>query len=103
MAIVAAACSPDNAPTNIAPKVTATGVTDVTRAEATLCGRVELQGTTAKPIRNVYFENVNVDKAGIGLSFSNTESISIKNCNLGGYVGVPSTASQKDKLFDKDK
>ncbi len=49
MAIVAAACSPDNAPTNIAPKVTATGVTDVTRAEATLCGRVELQGTTAMP------------------------------------------------------
>ena len=61
-----------------------------------------LQGTTAKPIRNVYFENVNVDKAGIGLSFSNTEFISIKNCNLGGYAGVPTTISDKDKIFDKD-
>lgn len=61
-----------------------------------------LQGTTTKPIRNVYFENVNVDKAGIGLSFSNTEFISIKNCNLGGYAGVPTTISDKDKIFDKD-
>ncbi len=73
------------------------------RCKAASAAALVLQGTTAKPIRNVYFENVNVDKAGIGLSFSNTESISIKNCNLGGYVGVPSTASQKDKLFDKDK
>lgn len=64
---------------------------------------IVLQGTLAKPIHHVTFENVNVDKAGIGLSFSNTETISIKNCNLGGYVGIPSTASQKDNLFNKDK
>lgn len=56
---------------------------------------IVLQGTVDKPIHHVTFENVNVDKAGIGLSFSNTETISIKNCNLGGYVGIPSTASQK--------
>ena len=28
-----------------------------------------LQGTEAKPIYNVTFDNVDVDKAGIGLSF----------------------------------
>lgn len=72
------------------------------RCQSASAAALVLQGTTAKPIRNVYFENVNVDKAGIGLSFSNTEFISIKNCNLGGYAGVPTTISAKDKIFDKD-
>ena len=34
-----------------------------------------LQGTEEKPIYNVTFDNVDVDKAGIGLSFSNTKTI----------------------------
>jgi len=37
----------------------------------------------------------------IGLGFSNTKTIGVSNCNLGGYVGVPSTASAKDGIFDK--
>ena len=52
-------------------------------------------------IYNVTFDNVDVDKAGIGLSFSNTKTIGVSNCNLGGYVGVPSTASAKDGIFNK--
>ena len=61
---------------------------------------IVLQGTKAQPIRNVSFENVNADKATIGLSFSNTEAVLLKDCNLGGYVGTPpSTASAKDNLF----
>ena len=55
-----------------------------------------LQGTEEKPIYNV-----DVDKAGIGLGFSNTKTIGVSNCNLGGYVGVSSTASAKDGIFDK--
>ena len=47
------------------------------------------------------FDNVDVDKAGIGLGFSNTKTIGVSNCNLGGYVGVPSTASAIDGIFDK--
>jgi hypothetical protein len=43
----------------------------------------------------------NAYKAGIGLGFSNTKTIGVSNCNLGGYVGVPSTASAKDGIFDK--
>ena len=27
--------------------------------------------------------------------------VQLKNCNLGGYVGVPSTASAKDNIFNK--
>lgn len=60
-----------------------------------------LQGTQAKPIYNVTFEKVNVDEAKIGLSFSNTKEVGITDCNLGGYVGVPSTASAKDNIFAK--
>ena len=75
-------------------------VKDVTCNKASAAALV-LQGTTVKPIYNVRFENVNVDQAGIGLSFSNTEDIILKNCNLGGYVGVPSTASAKDNIFNK--
>ena len=60
-----------------------------------------LQGTEEKPIYNVTFDNVDVEKAGIGLGFSNTKTIGVSNCNLGGYVGVPSTASAKDGIFDK--
>ena len=58
-----------------------------------------LQGTTAKPIENVRFENVDIDEVKNGLSFSNTQGVQVNNCHLGGYVGVPSTASAKDNLF----
>ncbi len=58
-----------------------------------------LQGTQAKPIENVRFENVDIDEVKIGLSFSNTRNVQVNNCHLGGYVGVPSTASTKDNLF----
>ena len=40
-----------------------------------------LQGTEEKPIYNVTFDNVDVDKAGIGLGFSNTKTIGVSNCN----------------------
>lgn len=62
---------------------------------------IVLQGTTTRPIYNVSFENVNIDKTSIGLSFTNTEYIQLKNCNLGGVVGVPSTVSDKDNIFNK--
>lgn len=60
-----------------------------------------LQGTKEKPIYNVNFANVNVDEVGVGLSFSNTEIVGIANCNLGGYIGIPSTVSSKDNIFKK--
>ena len=62
---------------------------------------IVLQGTTTRPIYNVSFENVNIGKTSIGLSFTNTEYIKLKNCNLGGVVGVPSTVSDKDNIFNK--
>ena len=60
-----------------------------------------LQGTEAKPIENVRFENVSIGEVKTALSFSNTKGVQVNNCHLGGRVGVPSTASAKDKLFEK--
>lgn len=65
------------------------------------CSCIGASRYRGEPIYNVTFDNVDVDKAGIGLGFSNTKTIGVSNCNLGGYVGVPSTASAKDGIFDK--
>ena len=46
-----------------------------------------LQGTEEKPIYNVTFDNVDVDKAGIGLGFSNTKTIGVSNCNWEVMLG----------------
>ena len=62
-----------------------------------------LQGTEARPIRNVHFRNVSVGSVKKGLSFENTEPVSMQNCFLGPKVGVPSQVSAKDKLFEKEK
>jgi hypothetical protein len=38
-----------------------------------------------------------------GLSFENTESVTLQDCFLGPKVGIPSQVSAKDKLFEKDR
>lgn len=44
-----AACSPDEAPNNPEPAVTVTEATDIMHTEATLCGRIDLQGNANTP------------------------------------------------------
>ena len=63
---------------------------------------IVLQGTTAKPLRNISFENVSVEECKIGFSSVNTLDIVLRNCTLGGKVdSAPSQVSAKDKLFEK--
>ncbi len=77
-------------------------VKDVHANKARNAGIV-LQGTAAKPIYNVSFENVTVDELKVGFSSMNTEDIILRNCNLGGTIdGAPSQVTKKDGLFDKD-
>lgn len=64
---------------------------------------IVLQGTQARPIRNVSFEHVNVDQAATGLSMSDAISIDFTDCNLGGYAGIPTQVSAKDGIFAGDK
>ena len=75
-------------------------VEDVTCQKARAAA-VVLQGTEAEPIHDVHFTRVDVDEAAIGLSMSNTRAIAFTDCNLGGYAGVPTTASAKDKVFER--
>ena len=63
---------------------------------------IVLQGTEAKPLRNISFSNVVVKDCHIGFSSMNTEPVLLQNCHIGGQVtSAPSTASQKDKVFDR--
>lgn len=64
---------------------------------------IVLQGTEQEKIHNVHFTRVKVDEAKIGLSMEHAEGICFTDCNLGGYAGVPTTASAKDKVFEGDK
>ena len=59
-----------------------------------------LQGTSAKPVRNVTFSRVEVGEAPNAVSFENSEAVSMSDCFIGGKAGVPTTASAKDKLFE---
>jgi len=63
---------------------------------------IVLQGTEAKPLHHISFENVRVDSCRIGFSSTSTLDISLKNCHLGGEVnGAPSQVTDKDKIFEK--
>lgn len=62
-----------------------------------------LQGTEAKPVFNVMFNNVDVAKAKIGLSFENALDVNISSSHIGGKVGTPTTVTPQDNLFGKEK
>jgi polygalacturonase len=61
---------------------------------------IVLQGTQKSPLRRIAFRNVNVDVAGAGLSMSDALNVEFTDCNLGGYVDVPTIISDKDKIFE---
>lgn len=60
-----------------------------------------LQGTKAKPIRNVVFSNVNIGKVPNGISFDNTIGVEMNDCHLGGKAGVPTQVTDNDNIFGK--
>lgn len=61
-----------------------------------------LQGTMQKPVRQVEFKNIEVGECKNGISFENTEGVSLSNCFIGGKVGVPTQVTAKDNLFSGD-
>ena len=60
---------------------------------------IVLQGTKAKPIKNVSLRNVNIAEVRNAISFDNTEGVTMDDCHLGGKAGVPSQVAPKDNLF----
>jgi polygalacturonase len=63
---------------------------------------VVLQGTPQLPIHNVSLERVQADEAGVGLSMSQAHDILFSDCNLGGYVDVPTVITESDAIFAND-
>ncbi len=51
-----------------------------------------VQGFPDKKVHDVYFNNVTIDKAPIGVSFTNAENIVMDNVTIGGEVKEPSAA-----------
>lgn len=76
-------------------------VVDGLRCGAASKAALVLQGTTARPIHDVMFDNVEVGSAEIGVSFSDTERVAMGRCSIGGVVDVPTQITDKDKIFSR--
>ena len=64
-------------------------------------GGIVLQGTAARPLRGVVLTNINIGEVPNALSMDDTEDVILRDCHFGGKAGVPTQASDKDKLFEK--
>ena len=62
-------------------------------------GGLVLQGTKAKPLRNIQFRNITIGEVKNAISFDDTEDVVLKDCHFGGKAGVPTTVSEKDHIF----
>lgn len=60
-----------------------------------------LQGTAAKPITNVSFDNIEVGEAVTGVSFTDTRQVTMGRCIIGPAAGTPTQVTKKDKIFER--
>lgn len=73
---------------------------DNVSAEKASNAAIVLQGTAAKPLRNITFNRINVNNCRVGFSSTHTEPVTLIDCNLGGTVNsAPSQAAHKDNLW----
>ena len=80
-------------------------VTDI-HVDGLSCGTASaaalvLQGTDAKPITDVSFDNISVREAVTGISFSDVIGVSMGTCHIGPSAGTPTQVTAKDKIFEK--
>lgn len=62
-------------------------------AQKAINAAIVLQGTVAKPLRDISFKDVTVNECRVGFSSVNTLPVVLTNCNLGGIVNsAPSQA-----------
>lgn len=62
-----------------------------------------IQGTEARPVTGVSFDNVEVGSAVTGISFDNATGVEMGRCNIGPLPGTPTQANSKDHLFDRGR
>lgn len=80
-------------------------VTDI-HVDGMTCAKVSgaalvLQGTPQSPITNVSFDNISVESAVTGISFSDAVGVEMGTCHIGPAAGTPTQVSAKDKIFEK--
>ena len=64
---------------------------------------IVLQGTAAKPLRNISFDHVSVKECKIGFSSTYAPDVQLTDCHLGGVVNsAPSQAAHSDKIFEQN-
>lgn len=64
-------------------------VDSLTCQRATAAGLV-IQGYPLKNVRDIYFSNVQIDTAAIGICFTDTKNIVLRNVTVGGILNSPS-------------
>ena len=72
---------------------------DELRCNKARAAGIVLQGTKAKPLRNISFRNVEIGEVKNAVSMDDTEDIIFQNCHFGGKAGVPTQVTPKDHLF----
>lgn len=60
-----------------------------------------LQGTQARPVKDVSFDNISVGEAVTGISFTDTEGVMMGRCVIGPEAGTPTQITKKDKIFER--
>lgn len=81
-AIMATACNPDDGPGSFEPRLTATGASAVLHTEATLSGRIELQGSTQMPALSfLYGTDESLDQTS-GLAETVGDSVAVRVTGL---------------------
>jgi len=76
---------------------------DGLKCDSVSAAALVIQGTKQKPVRNVTFNNVETGYAKTGVSFSDTEEVTMTECFIGGRVGIPTQVTHADRIFDRDK
>ena len=72
--------------------------------EKTRNAAIVLQGTEARPLRNITFTNLTTGESKVGLSSHYAPDVRLSDCNIGGTIdGAPSQVTKHDGLWDKDK
>lgn len=62
---------------------------------------IVLQGTKAKPIRDVTIRRVEIGEVKNAVSIDDAVQVTLEDCHLGGKAGVPTQVTDGDRLFER--
>lgn len=60
-----------------------------------------LQGTPQRPLSNISFDNIYVESAVTGISFTDAPGVKMGRCVIGPSAGTPTLVTPADKIFER--